>query len=138
MSDNPRLLVTSRSDVTKDKWARRRDIPIAILAWTALIAIVLWGAGHIMRTLIILAIAALLAYALVPAVTFLQRFMPRFVAILIVYLLAVGIISLVLYMIIGSMIQQVGSLTKFIQNILSPCPHPQLPHLEQLIQTFGI
>jgi len=36
------------------KWAHRRDIPLAILAWTGVLFIVLWGAGHITQGFIIL------------------------------------------------------------------------------------
>jgi len=52
------------------KWARRRDIPIAILAWIVLGVVILWAVGHIARSLLVLTVAALLAFALVPAVKF--------------------------------------------------------------------
>jgi hypothetical protein len=39
-----------RSEPATMKWARRRDIPIAILAWITLVFAILWGAGHIART----------------------------------------------------------------------------------------
>src|SRR5436189_6179007 len=86
-----------QSDSLTRKWARRRDIPIAILAWVALFAVIAWAAGHIVRSLLILAIAALLAFALAPVVKLLQRFMPRLIAILLVYLIAFGGLSALVY-----------------------------------------
>src|SRR5205807_9607520 len=59
------------------KWIRRVGIPLATLAWIGLVAVVLWAASHVARSLILLAIAAILAYALAPLVKVLQRFMPR-------------------------------------------------------------
>src|SRR5437763_13261484 len=84
---------------TSSKWAQRRDIPIAILAWIALAAVALWAAAHIVVSLLLPAIAGLLAFALVPAVKLLQRVMPRFLAILIVYLIVFIALSLLVYFI---------------------------------------
>src|SRR6266496_6592480 len=50
------------------KWIRRVAIPLTTLAWIALVAVILWAASHIGRSLILLAIAALLAVALAPVV----------------------------------------------------------------------
>src|SRR5690348_3587434 len=92
MSSNlrPRFVVSDRH--TDQKWARRRDIPIAILAWTVLVMLILWGAEHIIRTLLLLLIAALLAYVLAPLVKIFQKVMPRLLAILLVYLVVLGVI----------------------------------------------
>ena len=87
MSSIIRPLLVPRAEASTSLWARRRDIPIAILAWTTLAAVLLWGAGHIARTLLLLVVAALLAYALAPGVKLLERVMPRFLAILIMYII---------------------------------------------------
>src|SRR5437588_11297814 len=90
-----RPLTTQRLNGTSSssKWTQRRDIPLAILAWIALVAVILWAAWHVIRSLLLLAIAALLAYALAPAVQILQRVMPRLLAILVVYLLFLSALS---------------------------------------------
>jgi len=61
---------------------RRCGLPFAILAWTGIALLILWLAGHVIQTLLLLTISALLAYALAPAVKFLERVLPRFLAIL--------------------------------------------------------
>src|SRR2546430_2890576 len=138
MSSTTRPLAVSRTEAVSSKWARRRDIPIAILAWTALVCIVLWGIGHIVRTLLLLTIAALLAYALAPGVKVLQRFMPRFLAILMMYLLVLGAISFLLFLIITTAIEQVGSLASNVQKWLTPRSAGHLSPLEPTLRTLGI
>ena len=98
MSSNLRSRFVVSDQQTDQKWARRRDIPIATLAWTALVLLILWGAEHIIRALLLLLIAALLAFVLAPLVQIFQKVMPRFLAILFVYLVVLGIICLLLYL----------------------------------------
>jgi len=85
-----------------------------------------------------LTIAALLAYALAPGVKVLQRFMPRFLAILIMYLLVLGAISFLLYLVISTAIEQVGSLASNVQKWLTPSSAGHPFHLEQTLRTLGI
>jgi predicted PurR-regulated permease PerM len=127
-----------RSESATNKWAQRRDIPIAILAWIALAFVILWAIGHIASTILLLVIAALLAYALAPGVKFLQRFMPRAPAILIMYLLVLGVISFLVYLIITTAIGEVASLANNIQKWLMPSSTGQVSPLEQTLRTFGI
>ena len=116
------------------KWMRRIGLPLAILAWTGVALLILWAAGHIIQTLLLLTIAAVLAYALAPAVKFLERAMPRFLAILIV----LGAISALLYLIVSTAIVQVSSLSSYVQFLLTPSKSGQLTPLEQTLRSFGI
>jgi len=138
MSSTIRPLLAPRAEASLSKWARWRDIPIAILAWTALVAIALWGAGHIVRTLLLLVLAALLAYALAPGVKLLQRVMPRFLAILIMYIVVLGVVSLLLYFVVSTALQQISTFSTFVQYLLTPKSNGQLNPLEQTLQSVGI
>ncbi|HTD20167.1 MAG TPA: AI-2E family transporter, partial [Ktedonobacteraceae bacterium] len=122
---------------TWEKWKLRRDIPLAILAWIAVIAVILWAAGHVVRSLLLLAVASLLAYALAPAVKLLQRVMPRFLAILIVYLLVLSALSLLVYLIINTAVHQGVMLAHFVRGQLTPV-NGQASPFEQTLITFGI
>ena len=126
------------STASNATWARRRDIPIAILAWTGLILLLFWGASHIVRTLLLLAIAALIAYALSPLVKVFDRVMPRFLAILLVYIVVFSGISVLLYFVIQTAIEQVRSLTIYIQHLLTPGRGGQDTPLAQTLHSFGI
>src|SRR6266571_2550288 len=139
MSSNTRRLTTRLLETSPhNKWARRRDIPLAILAWTAVVAVIFWAAGHIIRSLLLLIIAALLAYALAPAVRFLQRFMPRILAILIVYLLVLGALSLLVYLVMSTTILQGLALARYIQQLLTPAVNGQPTPLDQTLMSFGL
>lgn len=118
------------------KWARRRDIPIAILAWLVLSGLLIWAASYIIRSILVVIVAALLAFALTPGVKLLERVMPRVLAVIIVYLVVLGGISLVLYEIVSTTIGQISSLATNIQGLLTT-PGQQQPIL-QFLQRFGI
>ena len=79
----PRLDGAGDSVAMIAKWIRRCGLPFAILGWTGVALLLLWLAGHILQTLLLLTIAALLAYALSPVVKLLTRIMPRVLAILV-------------------------------------------------------
>jgi predicted PurR-regulated permease PerM len=138
MSSNLRSRFVASDQQTDQKWARRRDMPIAILAWTVLVLLILWGAGHIVRTLLLLLIAALLAYALAPLVKIFQKIMPRFLAILLVYLVVLGAISLFFYFVTVTAIHQFDALARYVQLLLTPAGSTQITPLERTLRSLGI
>lgn len=87
-------------------WTYRRDITITIIGWIILLAMFLWVIDHFSRTIILLVFAAFLAYALVPLVTFLQRYIPRFLAILFVYFVFLGGLGFLIYFVVTTAVQQ--------------------------------
>src|SRR6266516_532586 len=97
----------------------------------------LGAAGHVTRTIIVLVIAMLLAYALAPAVSFLQRAMPRFLATLIVYLVVLLGIGALIYFIVRTAVGQVTSLSNFVASLLTPGSNGLSP-LEKTLQSLGI
>jgi predicted PurR-regulated permease PerM len=140
MSSNTRPRTTRDVDSVAviAKWIRRCGLPFAILAWTGVALLLLWLAGHVIRTLLLLTMAALLAYALAPAVKVLERVMPRFLAILIVYLIVLGALSALLYLIVRTAIVQFASLSDYVRFLLTPGKSGQLTPLEQTLRSFGI
>ncbi len=119
-------------------WIRRCGLPLAILAWTGVALLLLWLVGHVIQTLLLLTFAALLAYALAPAVKLLERVMPRFLAILIVYLIVLGVLSALLYLIVSTAIVQVTSLSDYVRFLLTPSKSGQLTPLEQTLRSLGL
>jgi predicted PurR-regulated permease PerM len=118
------------------KWARRRDIPIAILAWLILGGLIIWASGYIIRSLLAVTVAALLAFALTPAVKLLQRFVPRILAVIIVYLVVLSGISFLLYEIVSTTVGQVSTLVTNLQAVLAD--QKQLASFTHFFQRFGI
>jgi predicted PurR-regulated permease PerM len=119
-------------------WMRRVGLPLAMLAWTAVALLILWLAGHVIQALLLLTFAALLAYALAPAVKLLERVMPRFLAILLVYLVVLGALSALLYLIVSTAIVQVISLSDYVRFLLTPGKSGQLTPLEQTLRSLGL
>ena len=147
MSTETRLMNTQAEDANKHvtppaevvaKWVRRCGIPLSILAWTAVVALALWGASHIARSLLILAIAALLAFAIAPLVKLLQRVMPRFLAVLIVYLFVLTGISLLVYLVASTAIHQGIALAAHARSLFGPGGQGQPRGLEQPLIALGI
>lgn len=145
MLDDPKRSVTA-SDGAREvspaasrgiNWARARDIPIAILAWALVLFVAFWAAGHIIGTLLVLAIAALIAYALTPFVALLRRWIPWPLAILIVYLIFIGLLGLLVFVIIDTAVQQAKPLVKSIQDFLTPGANGNSPLLD-LLANFGV
>src|SRR5436853_2663113 len=120
------------------RWMRRVGLPLAILAWTGVALLILWLAGHVIQTLLLLTFAALFAYALAPAVKLLERVMPRFLAILLVYLVVLGALGVLLYLIVSTAIAQVISLSDYVRFLLTPGKGGQLTPLEQTLRSLGL
>lgn len=127
-----------RVEDRRTRWARRRDVPFAILGWIAVVAVVLWCASHIVRSLLLLVIAGLLAYALAPAVHLLRRFMPRFLAVLIVYVVVFVGLGLILYLITSTAVRQTIEFARAIPHYITPGTYGSPSPLEQTLSTFGI
>jgi predicted PurR-regulated permease PerM len=116
-------------------WARRRDIPIAILAWLVLGGLIFWALSYIVRSLLVFIVAALLSFALTPAVKLLQRIMPRVVAVIIVYIVVLSGISMLFYAVVTTSIGQIQSLGPTIPKLLTG---QQLKPTLNILANFGI
>lgn len=118
-------------------WARARDIPLAILGWSLVVFFAFWAAGHIIGTLLVLAVAALIAYALAPVVAILRRWLPWPLAIAVVYLLFVGLIVALFSLVVETAIQQAGPLLDRVKLLLTPGVSGNLP-LYDFLHQIGI
>ena len=120
------------------KWLRRVAIPLTVLAWIVLAAVILWAASHVARSLVLLSIAAILAFALAPAVKLLQGRLPRLLAILLVYIIVFGGISVIIYFLIRAAVTQANDLKSQVESLLKPAPGSPPSPLEHTLQSLGI
>ncbi len=120
------------------RWIRRLVIPLSLLAWAGIAILILWGASHITRAILLLVVASLLAYALVPLVTFFTRIMPRFLAIIIVYLIVLGGVSVLVYLVIRTAVEQITSLSTNLSFLLAPTSGSHPTAIEQTLRSFGV
>lgn len=122
-------------------WMERLIVSLTILAWVVLLGIAAWAIARVSSTVILFALAALLAFALYPAVRYLQRIIPRIprtIDIVIIYLVVFTALSALVYMLVRVVIDQVISLTGYVQSLLTAGgPTPFTP-LVGTLDRFGI
>src|SRR5437763_14582628 len=88
-------------------WQRALFIPLTILAWLAVLIVVGWLMTHLVKTILTLIFAGIVAFALTPLVNLLGRWMPRGLAIAAAYLLGFTIIFGMLALVIVTAADQV-------------------------------
>jgi predicted PurR-regulated permease PerM len=67
-------------------------VPLVILAWLAVLVVVGWLLGHLTKTILLVVLAAVLAFALTPLANRFARWMPRALALGLAYLIGVGVV----------------------------------------------
>lgn len=126
-----------QGDPDSSLWARRRDIAITVLVWLAIATAAVWTAAHLIRVILILIVAALLAYALMPAVAFLTRWVPRWVALIVVYLAFMSVIGALGYLIVATTAEQIAALGHQIAVLMTPERGGESPLVRKL-ERLGI
>lgn len=135
MLSEPNRRNPSRSEHYSTRlWLRRLLILLTILAAIALVAVIYWGASHVITSILIVIVAALIAYAIVPVVDFFHRAMPRPVAILLAYLGVLVILGVVMYFVVSTAIVQVSLIVRNIAPWLTPDKSGQRPLLALLLR----
>jgi predicted PurR-regulated permease PerM len=129
---------TTLPPLSRSVWLRRLIIALTILAWMAIGAVVLTVVSRMVGTLILLIAAGLMSYLIYPLVLVLQRFMPRFLAIIVVYLVGLSALSFLLYNMAASVIEQLTSFVLNFQYLLSPKGQSQLQPFIETLNKLGI
>ncbi len=119
-------------------WINARDRGLAILIWLGLLLVILWLLSHVINSLLLISLAGVLAYALTPAVGFLGRWIPRPVAIFLVYVLALGLIGAMGYLIFRTTIDQITTFAKNLPDLLKPSTPDQPSTIARLLQPLGV
>ena len=135
-SDQPEALQTNPTPTSV--WIRRLIYLGILLITVVLLGILFWLAGKMIVTLLILLVAAVLAYAVVPVIELLHRIMPRALAIALVYVGAIILIGVFAYLAVKSMVPQLNSLSQSVQTFLKPGSTGKESPLDQTLKSFGI
>jgi len=129
---------TSQHSTFTSLWTRRLIILLTILAAVAVAAVLVWGASYITTAILIFTVASLIAYAIIPVVDLFQRVMPRALAIVAVYVIVLGLLGLIIYFIIKTMVVQLSSLAQSIAVLLQSGKNGQDSPLVRILKEFGI
>ena len=123
----------------KANWQRRRDILLSIVC----IGIIIWFVWNLFVSLFIHAVLLLLlsmalAFLITPAVNFLEKNrIPRAVATIILYIIALTLLSLLFFALASSLIQQVLSFRVVVTNFFINLPD-QFRYLNDFLVKRGI
>ncbi len=118
-------------------WAARRDIVLTVLGWICICSIIFLVLYYLRLPLILFMIALFLAYALAPSVRMLERFLPRSIAIILVYLVVLTVFCFLIYFSINTAVQQFAMLDTKLHVLLTPKDHNISPFMISL-QKLGI
>lgn len=119
-------------------WIRRLVYLGILLITVLLIGIVLWLSSKVIAVLLILLVAALLTYAVLPVIKFLQRIMPRALAMVLVYVVAIILLGGIAYLAVKSLIPQLNSLAQSVQTFVKPGSNGQVSPIDQFLKSLGI
>ena len=112
-------------------------VPLTILAWLAVVIVSVWLLSHVTRTIIVLVLASLLAFAATPIVDRLARVMPRVLAVTVAFvggaLVVVGFLSVIVVAAVGQVQQLVHNLPSYSARV-----EGLQPQLLRLLDHFGI
>ena len=119
------------------RWPRALLIPLAILAWLAVLIVVGWLLSHVTRTILLVVLAIVISFAVTPAVNFGARFVPRLAALAITYLLAVLLLIVVVGVVIATVAGQVSNLVHNLPEYAEQAKGAQAA-IVQLLSPFGV
>ena len=117
---------------------RRLITALTILAWIAIVAVVLWAIFQVAGAIWLLVIAAVLAYVLYPPVQLLHRMLPRPLAILLIFLILLVVLYLLVQILIVSLIAEITTLIQSIEQVFSPNGLKQLGPVVNFFKQINI
>jgi predicted PurR-regulated permease PerM len=112
-------------------------LPMTILAWLAVLVVAAWLLGHVAHALLILVLATLVAFALGPVVALLARVMPRAAAVALAYVIAFGLILLLLGAVVASAATEITNLVNRLPVYAREAQALQ-PQILGLVSRFGV
>jgi predicted PurR-regulated permease PerM len=119
-------------------WINARDRGLALLIWLALLLVVFWLLSHVVTSLLLISMAAVLAYALTPAVRLLDRWLPRSLAVVIVYILALSALSALGYLVFSTAVSQVTAFAANLPDLLKPSTPDHPSGIAQFLRPLGV
>lgn len=119
-------------------WARRRDIALAVIGWMVIVGVAIWAASHVTGAILTVGVAALLAYAINPLVALLGRWMARPLAIAIAYLIVIGTLGFIGFLVVDATVTQVTALVHQVSELFSPNSAHSQSRLVKTLRDMGV
>lgn len=118
-------------------WQRALYLPLIILAWLAVAVVAGWLLSHFTKTILVLVISGIIAFALTPLVRLLSRWLPRGLAIGVAYVLGFGLVLGLGALLVVDISTQVTTLAGHLPDYLQKLKRFE-PQLVNTLRPFGI
>jgi predicted PurR-regulated permease PerM len=118
-------------------WLRALILPLIVLAWLVPVVLVGWLLSHLTRTLVLVALAGVLAFAFGPLANRLARWMPYSIALGLAYVLGLGLVLGLGSYVLVTAAAQVSSLLATLSAYDGQAQALQ-PQLTQLVAPLGV
>jgi predicted PurR-regulated permease PerM len=132
-----RRVLRETTSAVPASWQRALYLPLIILAWLAVVVAALWLLSHLTRTLLVVGLSCVIAYAVTPLVSLLSRWLPRFLSIAVTYVAAFAILGGAIALIVNTASSQITALVAHL-----PTYEQQFKHIEPQIigklRAFGV
>jgi predicted PurR-regulated permease PerM len=140
MPSLPEQLITEVENAsgTSSRLRRYLVLGFTILVWVTLAGILLWFIGVIVTPIILLFLAAVLAYVLYPLVKLLNRFVPRALAILLAYVIVFVLFAFLLFFVALGVLQQLASLAGVLTTFQKDLQTGKYPEITSSLNSLGI
>lgn len=119
-------------------WAGRRDVTITLFLWIVLTAASIWAVSYIIRPVLIVVLAVLLAYAVTPVVRWFARVISLPAAIALVYLVLLGLVGGVGYLFVSNAVTELSGLTNQVTQLLTPASPGAPTPLSRQLELLGL
>jgi predicted PurR-regulated permease PerM len=133
----PRELMSGERHLATDRWLRALVPPLVILAWLAVLVIAGWLLGHLTRTILLVVLSGVVAFAVTPLANLFARRLPRPVALALAYLLGVGVLVGFGALVVATAVSQVVSLVAALPDYARQ-GQALLPQAEAVLGRLGV
>lgn len=120
-----------------DRSFRALLVPLTILAWAGVLVVIAWAISHVAHTVLMLVLASVVAFAVKPGVTYLERWMPRLAALAITYVFTLIVLVAVVGGIAYSVAPQLAGLVENVPVYAQEGTRLE-PWLLGLLSPFGV
>jgi predicted PurR-regulated permease PerM len=118
-------------------WLRALVLPLIVLAWLAVLIVAGWLLGYVTKTLLVIVLSGVLAFAFTPLANWLAHWLPRPVALGVAYLIGLGVIAGFGVYVVSTTVDQVTSLVTNLPTYAQQAEGLQA-QLEGVLGRFGI
>ena len=124
-------------DAARWRWIRALLIPLIIGAWLGLAILFMWLISHVTTAVLMLVLAAIIAYAIRPVVNLFSRWLPNSISIAAAYLVAFALVLVFLGFIVVTAAEQVARLVSNAPGYVKEAERLE-PQLVALLHPLGI